>query len=147
MIKHSEAWASFLTKITGAALLVGLVVSSDAIGTVHDCSSTCTIITCDGTTCVVYRCSAGVCKEVGNYPDEQEKSLGGRYDELTLDPDDADGLNCYAQRCAVKTCDKLNCSVYGFDRGSVSVLAVLENTDAIADGVIAGFLMGRPSDN
>ena len=52
------------------------------------------------------------------------------------------GIDCGDQRCAVKVCGPLQCSVLGFDNGQSVLLGSHDNVDAVFDEIGRDFVEG-----
>jgi len=114
---------------------------------IHDCTSGCTVITCSDGWCTVYECNEDGCVEVGGYPyyssiKSAQDQKPTKNDSTSRNPVLPDGMNCHQNRCAVKTCNKQSCTVYGFEKGSITPLATVANTKSTLNEVVNEYLAG-----
>ncbi|MBS3744819.1 MAG: hypothetical protein KGY48_10750 [Wenzhouxiangellaceae bacterium] len=130
----------------------------------------CTVITCGSDFCTVYHCSGGTCTDVGQYPNpnsgggdggSESTSLGmtsesgeGTNAKSSITDDQvlplygpSPGLSCGSQRCVIKTCNELECSLIGFEEGRAISLGSFKNNDSVVELIAEDFRnTGRESE-
>ena len=130
----------------------------------------CSIITCNDETCTVWNCSGGQCSDVGNFPNPNpggsgDGASGSSSPGVTAADRDSTnagltrsqdavplfgpvgGLDCRQQRCAVKTCNELQCALLGFDSGSAVLLGRFNNEDVLIDTIASDFIKSGRDDS
>lgn len=143
-------------------LVYAVPASADGDKEVFRCDSGCTVITCDTDVCTVYECENGSCEEIGHYPNPDSGSGSSASSSVTAEnPDDVGngltkqgeaitpiygaggGLNCAQNRCVIKTCSSLECSLVGFDSGEIFLLGTANNDDTVFESIAKDFKNGN----
>lgn len=142
-----------------ALALLGYSVSSAAADKDLIRCDSCTVITCDDETCTVYECSDGTCTEIGAYPNPDGGDGGSGSSSLGVTSENADGerltsakgdgirplygprggLDCGQQRCLIKSCNEMQCTLIGFESGQSISLGSFDNNDAVMDRIAEDF--------
>lgn len=135
--------------VTALFLVVAILASGSALAQVHDCSGGCWIVTCNGNQCTLWRCDSDGCRDVSNFEKEEIQSnvTSGQqsFQQSKSKPvESRSGIDCGDQRCAVKVCGPLQCSIFGFDNGQSILLGSHDNVDAILNEIGMDFLEKRP---
>lgn len=100
----------------------------------------CYIISCNSLECNLLLCDGGFCTVVASWPNPNESAPP---DEL----DGTKGLSSAAlasfrsERIVVKTCNQLQCSVYGIEAGEATLLGRFDNISAVIDEIAQDFLI------
>lgn len=118
---------------------------------------TCIVHTCSADTCTVFYCGNGTCEPVTSYPNPDsgggsESTSSGVTSEAresrSLEPLKGDqvvpiygapGLSCGTQRCVIKTCNELECTLFGFERGRSVSLGSFDNDASLIERIAEDF--------
>jgi len=119
-----------------ALIATSVIWTSDsafATDPVHDCSNGCWIVTCSGATCTLWRCDQDGCRVETTFPNQVRGSeADGQWSGI-------DG-GCTTDRCVVKVCGPLECSLYGLEGDRSSLLGRFENSDGHLSEIARAFM-------
>jgi len=117
-----------LVRLYGTLVAFSLALTSSLVlaEPVHDCSGGCWIVTCGGSSCTLWRCDATGCTVETTFPNNLVRSTSP---ESPGDTFGASTTACTTERCVVKVCELLECSLYGLDGNRSSLLGRLGNAD------------------
>lgn len=104
----------------------------------QDCSGGCWIVTCGASTCTLWRCDSGGCREVSTFPNIERSSDSDAGAAFNAATDSETG--CTTERCVVKVCGPLECSLYGLEGNRSSLLGQFDNSEARLGEVARAFL-------
>lgn len=147
------------------ALVLQILAPSAALADPIDCTEGCNIVTCQDGYCVVWRCDANGCVEVGGYwqkeDDEILESESNGASKATasavvvrghgVDPDtecprdEIETSAISAEAAFVRTCDGETCRLWGLKGRNAEVLGTFDDLSQAEASLIEAFL-GR-SDN
>jgi len=137
-------------------LIFAGLFSGPVLSQVFECPETgCHIITCDGGHCALWYCEGTDCTIVTTWEREVDEiessakidsseSSGHQFHKPSRQKpvESLSGIDCGDQRCAVKVCGPLQCSVLGFDNGQSVLLGSHDNVDAVFDEIGRDFVEG-----
>lgn len=135
-----ENWSILMKQpiiTTSLILLFALYTSPVSADPVHDCSSGCWIVACDGSSCTLWRCDESGCTEEKTFPDNNHvQSVGPG---MSLEGQSRSTSRA-SDRSVVKICGPLECSVYGLDVGKATLLGTFDNVSPVIDEIGRNFL-------
>ena len=155
--------AGFHQRIVAAlfAITAGLAIGPALADPLHDCTDGCWIVTCQSGQCTLWRCDANGCTSQAEFPapetidnarsdnglqSDKTPEAGGKKPSRTGPTEPAAGIYCGTQRCAVKVCDELHCSIFGLSGGNARLLGTHDNVDAILEQIGKDFLTDPEAD-